>query len=82
MFDKVAGFPIEVFGNDDGVEVQIIIDEMMRYKVMDVCQILTFHSVKIPTGFPLQTKSLSVLTHLPSRACRKLYANRGKITGM
>ena len=36
MFYKVAGFPIEAFGNDDGVEVQIIIDEIMRYKAMDV----------------------------------------------
>ena len=37
MFVKVAGFPIEVFGTDDGVEVQIIIDEMVGYKAMDVC---------------------------------------------
>jgi len=36
MFDKVAGFPIEAFGNDDGVEVQIMIDEIMCNKTMDV----------------------------------------------
>jgi len=35
MFDKVTGFPIEAFENDDGIEVQIIIDEMMCYKAMD-----------------------------------------------
>ena len=32
MFDKVTGFPIEALGNDDVVEVQIMIDEMMHYK--------------------------------------------------
>ena len=38
MFNKVTGFPIETFGNDDGViKAQVIINEMMRHKTLDVC---------------------------------------------